>query len=1030
MRTLVATCRLAAAGLRHRGTRSVVVAVLAVLATASAVLGPAYARAAEQSTLADHLRAAPSWLTGFSVSSTGTAGDKTPAAVAGGTAGAPSSDALARIPVDYLTRNAARTMLAARHYERPVGGVRSSVSLPSIGGDVTTGRLVYRQGYCARLRPVEGRCPVRAGEVLASTRSPYRVGATVPVTAAGPIDPLLGDPGHTTVRVVGRYVAPHDTGGYWFNHGYFDAAVFMKQDAEYRRIDSFFGSERTVHTLGIAEYTTMADFRLRVGSVRLDDVATLRAQLSAGRRQIEAAGLSAATPLTGVLSDVDSERDQVSVAALLVAVQLVLLCWFVLFGVVRGATDERGPELGLAKLRGLPGRRVAVFGLAEIALLVLVATPAGVALGLAGTELVARFGLAAGVDAELRLPVLAAAVAAFAGALVAAALAVRRTVASPVVELLRRVPARAHRLRAGVAEGVLAAAALAACYELLTGAGGRLGLLAGGLVAVVAGLLAGRLLPLALRRGVRTAGRRGRVPALLAAARLSRRGQVPRTVALVTVAVALLCYGVVTWDVAGRNEQRRSGAALGAATVYSVESGTAAALRAAVRRADPSGHEAMAVARGLYGSGDATTEVLAVDSDRFARVGYWQSAFAADDPATLARRLRPAAPAPVVPDAGPLSVTVDVASASPGMALVALLSDPQRQQRVVRLGSLARGRHTLTGTVDRAGCRLVGFDLYRGPDTPAAVHGAFTLVSLRQRGGEPVGFDTGWRAVDSTLGQPVSTVTPGAGGTAVRFDSPGGEDLRVLHADAPYPLPAVTTGRRGTFRGPGLYGIDQGYREVATARTVPGIGSGVLVDLTYADRVAGFGESLDTPLRYQVWAAPGAPASLRQRLAAAGLTVTGVDSVAARRARLARQGPALALRLYLIAAVAALLLAAGTVLVTAYLTARPVLYEVAALRAAGVPPGLVRRAGWREYGLLLGVALVAGALAGGVGAALAVPRLPQLAPDGGPPPAWWPDGWWPAGAVLGAAVLLAAVTVAVVGAADRRGTPARLRDGQ
>ncbi|GAA3511166.1 hypothetical protein [Actinocatenispora rupis] len=1027
--------RLAVAGLRYRGTRSAVVGVLAVLATAAAVLGPAYSRAAEQSTLLDHLRAAPSWLTGFSVSSTGVAGDNTPAAVAGARGPSPTSDALARIPVDYLTRNAARTMLADRYYGAPVGGVQSTVALPSIDGDVTTGRLVYRQGYCQRLRPVEGRCPQHTGEVLASTRSPYKVGARVVVTASAQIDPQVGDAGRTTVTVVGRYAVPRDTaGGYWFNHGYFDAAVFMKQNAEYRRIDSFFGSERTVHALGVAEYTTMADFPLRVESVRLDDVATLRAELSAGRRQVDAAGLSVSSPLTGVLSDVDSERDQVTVAALLVAVQLVLLCWFVLFGVVRGATDERGPELGLAKLRGLSGWRVAGFGLTEIGLLVLAATPVGVAVGLAGTQVVAWLGLAAGVHAELRLPVLVAAVAAFAGALVAAALAVRRTVTGPVIDLLRRVPVRAHRLRAGVTEGVLVAAALAACYELLTGAGGRLGLLAGGLVAVVAGVVAGRLLPLALRRAVRTAGRRGRVPALLAAARLSRRGQVPRTVALVTVAVALLCYGVVTWDVAGRNEAQRAGTALGAATVYSVGAETATDLRAAVRKADPSGTQAMAVARGLYGSGDGTSEILAVDSDRLARVGYWQSSFADVAPDTLARRLRPTAPAPVTVASGPLAVTVDVGSASPGLALVALLSDPHRQEQVVRLGRLTAGRHTLTGTVDCTGCRLVGFDLYRGPDTPAAIRGSYTLVSVRQRGADLVGFAGGWRAVESTLGQPVSAVSTSAKGAAVRFDSPGGEDLRVLYGDTPYPLPAVTTGRlatrHGTFRGPGLYGLDQAYRVVGSARTLPAIGTGVMVDLTYADRVASFGESLDTPLRFQVWAAPDAPASLRQRLTAAGLTVTGVDSIAARRDRLARQGPALALRLYLIAAVAALLLAAGTVLVTAYLTARPVLYEVAALRAAGVSPRLVRRAGWREYGLLLGVAVVAGALAGGVGAALAVPHLPQLASSGGPPPLWWPGPWWPLGAVAGSAVLLAAVTAALVGTLVRRGVPGRLRGPQ
>ncbi|BCJ31283.1 FtsX-like permease family protein [Actinocatenispora sera] len=1031
------TFRLALAGLRYRGARSVVVGLIAAVAVAAAVIGPASARAAEQSILLDRLRAEPSWLTGFTVGSIGTAGDESPAVVTGGSGPSPSSDALARIPVGYLTRHAARTMQAQHYYAAPIGGVVTAVALPRISGDRTTGRLVYRHGFCHHLTITSGHCPTATGEVLVSSRSPYRTGQRIPVTASGVSSADAGTPGTTTVRVAGRYRAPGGAADYWFGHGYFDAAVYMDEQEEVRRIDSFFGTEATVRSIGVGQFQNVADFRLLVERVRLDDVATLQARLAAGATRIEAAGLRATTPLPGVLSDVDRERDQVVTAALLVAVQLVLLCWFVLFGVVRAAIDERVPELALAKLRGLPSRGVTGFGLAEIGVLVLAAVPVGILLGLAGSELYARFGLAAGAHAQLRWPVLAAAAGAFAGAFVAAALAARRTVATPVIELLRRVPPRSGRLRAGIAEGALVAIAVAACYELLTGAGGRLGLLAGGLVAVVAGILAGRLVPLAMRRGVARARRRGRIGALLAAARVARRGQVPRTVALTTVAVALLCYGAVVWDVAGRNQAQRAGAEMGAPTVYSVQVASAQLLRDAVRQADPSGHQAMAVARGLYGNGAKTTEVLAVDSSRFADVAYWQSSFAADSPARLAGLLRPPAPPMLTARDGALGVGLRVRAISRDVTLVALLSDDRRGQHVVRLGGLHTGRYRLTGRLNGcgSGCRVVGFDLYRGPDAPARIRGDLTVTTLTGAGRElaPMNRPGSWRGVEPTMHQPVSTVAVGSGGTSVRFDAPGGEDLRVLRVDAPNPLPAVSTGRidrqLGRSTGPGLYGLDQPYRVVARARTVPAIRNGLLVDLTYADRSAPDGSSLDTPMVYQVWAAAGAPASLRSRLTAAGLTITGTDTLAAHQARLARQGPALALRLYLVAAFVALLLAAAAVLVTAHLTARPLRYELAALRVVGLSRRLLRRAGWREYGLLLGTAVLAGAVAGGIGAALAVPRLPQVTANGGPPPLWLPGAWWPGGALAASVLLLGFAAAVAVGAAVRGGRPERLREG-
>jgi hypothetical protein len=688
---------------------------------------------------------------------------------------------------------------------------------------------------------------------------------------------------------------------------------------------------------------------------------------------------------------------------------------------------------------------------------------------------------------------------------VASVLAVRRTVVTPINDLLRRVPVRLGRWRAGMADGMLVIAATAPGYQLLTGGAGPLGLLAGGLVALVAGVLAGRLVPLVLRlrlrnwlrraarpptptidptrplgsadsvrplgladparpagaaklagavRGARGQGRsvrRGRRPdarvvRLLAAARLARGPAVARTVALVTVAVALLVYGAVAWNVAARNRDLRAATEVGAATVYDVSAPSVPGLLAAVDEADPSGHQAMAVARTIGGFGDSTTEVLAVDSTRLASVASWSSSFGATanagsgsalDAAQVAARLAPRT-APSLALRGPtVTATVDTSSASADLALVALLVDANRAPHVAVLGQLRPGRTQLTGTLAgcAAGCRLVGFDVYLGPDTPSHVAGKFTLTGLRDGDRAlPAGFTAtaDWRSASPQFGQPVSHLDATRAGLTASFDSDSGQDLRILRADTPYPQPAAVVGKigrgAGTFHAAGLYGLDQAYRPVVHAGGLPAITDGVLVDLRTADDVTVTGDSV-TPPHYQVWAAPGAPAGLPARLTAAGLKITATRTAAADRQRLDRQGPALALRLYLIAAVAALLLAAGTVLMTAYLGARAQLHELAALRAAGVPGRLLRRAGLRENGLALGAALVAGSLAGGAGAALAVPRVPMFADRTGPPPVTWPDPWWPAGAVLAAALLLAAVVVVVVRTAVRRGTPDRLREG-
>src|SRR6185369_10634864 len=137
-----------------------------------------------------------------------------------------------------------------------------------------------------------------------------------------------------------------------------------------------------------------------------------------------------------VLDDITAEMAALSRTVPLVAVPLLLVCWFVLFLAVAGVVEERAPEVGLAKLRGFSGRRATGFGRNESTVLGLLAVPLGIAAGLGLVGL-----LAPGVRVEpLRTPVGLAALAALVLVLVVVGVAGGRPSRRPTLTLLRRVP--------------------------------------------------------------------------------------------------------------------------------------------------------------------------------------------------------------------------------------------------------------------------------------------------------------------------------------------------------------------------------------------------------------------------------------------------------------------------------------------------------------------------------------------------------------------------------------------------------------
>src|SRR5439155_3508539 len=196
---------------------------------------------------------------------------------------------------------------------------------------------------------------------------------------------------------------------------------------------------------------TRLEYPLRDGDVRLDDVAPLRDGVAALTTGLDREDLQLATGLPAVLDQVAADQGAIARTVPVIAVPLVLLCWFVLFLLVASLVEERAPEIALAKLRGYPAGRAARFALAEALLLITLAAPVGLVAGVALVRAAAGVVLASGAGAsDLRWPVAAAAGLALLGAVAAALLAARRTLRRDVPGLLRRVPVRT-RWRAGVA---------------------------------------------------------------------------------------------------------------------------------------------------------------------------------------------------------------------------------------------------------------------------------------------------------------------------------------------------------------------------------------------------------------------------------------------------------------------------------------------------------------------------------------------------------------------------------------------------
>lgn len=1048
-------------GLRFRAAGSAATLVIAVLAVAAATLGTMYSGTAQDSLVRQGIADAGTYTTGLVADVSLAEQPHPPAQVVAAvqaTAGDSRYDRFWGAPSLTLA-------LTGR-----------TVRLP--GQFPLTATVSWRQGMCTSIDVVAGRCPADGGgpEAMVSSRTARERG--VRLGQRFPAD-IGGSPARNAPVVVGFYdVASARAPGWPF--GSPDQAA-PAGTIGYEHLDEVLVDRATVQQS--QNGTRVTGFRpLRPGVVHRGDLAELaRLTGEAGAAPLSGGGPVQVPVVSGtgqVLAAIDSDRALVRSSSTAVTVQVAVLALFVLYLVVAATSEERSGEVALAKLRGMTASATAVFALAESLLVLVVAVPLGTALAFAADWALSR-GLAPGSEVRLDGPTLVAAAAALVGGITACALAARRMLTTPVAGQLRRTGGRRAALARSVAmDAALVALAAAGVYQLRRGSADTLGLSAPGLLAAAAALLVIRVVPVVARVGVRRTRRSRRVAGFLAVRNLARRPAGARLVVLLAAAVALAVFGIDGFTVAREVRADTARAGVGADRVVHVDAPSAGVLLAAVRAGDPGGREAMAVAQA---SDSVALPMVAVDTPRLTATTSWDPRWGGTSPAALVAGLRPRTVPPVTAQ-GFLAARVDVAAKGPAadLQLSVDMLDAAGHRLLIRLGRAAPATDTvlraqLPPGCTRTPCRLL--DVVADRPVPAAnpidpqaetapvnpgTSGSVTISGLTDARGS-VGVATPdrrprWRYRPSELDVLDPSRTPdvsvadgpagsagSAGSVTIALKPTSASSFTVETTDVPVQLPALigrdTTaaafvGRPGAVFAADLAGQSLVVQPLPGRGTLPRLGtSGTLVDL---ESLLVTDPRTSSVVDLQVWFAPGADTRhVLDRLAVSGVVPVrangarpgGTESVADRTARLSRTGPAVGLRVYVLAAVAAVVLAVGALLTASLVTARRRSYEIAAVLALGARRRTLVRAGRSEQLVLIVLGTVVGAAAGLVAVLLALPVLGAVTAGGPvrPSPIAWPPVLAVVAVVLVATGALAHLTarhvVAMAG-------PDRLREVQ
>lgn len=1020
MRRLSLTLR----GLRWRAGQSAVLFAVAAASVLCAALGPIWARACESSLLSQRLSEAPILQTSLTQQQSRFV-ELTPAELYAAMA------------------KAARDPAADRWFGSAYLGARvPNATIRVAGREVAIAGVGWYDQGCQALTFRSGSCPQAPGDVAvpeAAARAGIGVGSSLQVQVAD-----FGS--GASFRVVGIYVDPVVSSGTWAGSDPFDGGPSPVGALD--RWDTLMVTKAAMDRADNSELRAYSLRPLRSSSVRLSGVGALERFVEGRALQEDrtGTGITSQSKLPVVLSEIADDRAVLRSTTRAITVQLMLLADFVLFLVVVASTEERGREVGLAKLRGMKSLPTAVFGLAEPALLVAFAVPVGVAAALLLDRAVAERVLRPGVEVRLTAEAGVMVGLALAGALVACATAARRALTTTMAsDLMGGGARRRARFGSAVLDAAVVAAALAACYEISRGGSDVLALLAPTLVTLALSLLAIRAVPWASRALMERTRRTRRLGLFLAVRQVSRRPEALRIVALLSVATALAAFTLDSTVIAARNRGERAHIETGSDRVVHLAQTTPDLLTAAVAQVDPDGRWAMAALTSGTAS-NLTGEMVAVDATRLATVSEWKGSWWSGAAAELGSRLRPpSGPAVVIHDGAVVSLAATGLSELAPLHLQIDVRDTRGARHLVDAGVIEEGRHDYQVALPwcRSGCRLAA--IHFGNPTPGqSPQGTIELSALVDKVGRvESGLATPgrWRPAagsrrDSDV-PPATAIRATANGLTVTVLGRPSDDPAIEVADHPAAVPALIApavdprrvrGGRPVATALGLDGSSVDLNLLPPASVLPVVAdSGTLVDLQTIDR-ADVGPP--TGADYQVWLGPDAPPDALTRLRDAGLTPLMTSSRAARLHQLAHDGISLALTLFLVATLAAVALAVGAVASSVYSGARRREYELAAVRTLGAKKSqLVASARIEQLALLvLGVAI--GGTSGLLVARWALPAIPPLGTGVAGIPGTFEPAWVQLGGFLLALLLVCLVVADLLARAVVKGADIeRLREG-
>ncbi len=982
--------------MRWRAGSSIMLLAVAVAAVMAATAGPVYLRAADQSLVTSELQKANFIDTGISL---------TPQTSAQYFDVGRLRSAAASVPGGVGERGS--------HFSRPIVTIDSQV----VVNDVTAAlpavmQLVYRSGVCPYLKMVKGHCPSSRADVVLSTRT----AAAMHVGVGDKVRPALTSRTHAALpalTVSGLYVPGNPSAPEWWGINYFPYGTgSVKQPF----VDSGFVTEKgALAYSGLAPTEDWIDMALRPSSISATEVPAVLSRLSAWQSHVQTTdGVQVATQLPSVLGVASSEEHSAQTIVAMISLELILLVLLVVYGIARATSFLREPDVRVAELRGLPRRRIARVALREPAVLLVLAVPIGLLLTWLVLDVIDRNVLGPAATTGLdSLAVEAALVGCVAG-LFSVALGSRNMLGNRRPDDTAE-DARQRRIRnAAIVDALGLALAIAGVVELVgqsshsSSSVSPFAYLGPGLVALGAGILVARLLPLLAVLAARSLTWSRRTALTLAARSVAQRQALTRQALVPAIATGLLVFGVAGLEVAAANHSMQARFTVGAPVVYDVQPHAGVDLVSAVRAADPTGREAMAAAR----INASTGTTLAVDSTRLAQVASWPASLSPVPASVVARQLRPPMPPPrIVPNGRTVTISLDVAtSISPGPDLQMALYDRHGQGEFdVDFGDLSAGSHTYRGSIAGfcpSGCRLDQLILgWSGPPphAPMSVRRAERATAsnfqmrvlgigvIRRAGGasDLVPVPARLTQPGAWQGNPAAVVTPSAAGLGLDANlvSTAGTPI-ASPVDVPSVLPSAATselvsldGTPGNPKGVFALGLD-GAQLAAHAATVvpvlPSVGNdAAMVDLTFEELLQG-GQAQD--VTWQVWFHSPPSAALLRRLQDQGVSLLSQHSAASVLQGIDHTGPAFGFDLYGLAAAGAALLALGALLFSIASDARRRRVEFAGLAAVGVPRKTLLGSLLVESAVLSLAGAVAGTLAAALSAYFALRFLPEFPP--------------------------------------------------